>query len=39
MASNYNLRPRPAEALAEDGRWRLIRRRETFEDMVATEVD
>jgi diaminopimelate decarboxylase len=38
MSSNYNLRPRAAEALAEDGRWRLIRRRETFEDMVATEL-
>lgn len=39
MSSNYNLRPRAAEALAEAGRWRLIRRRETFEDMVATEVE
>ena len=39
MSSNYNLRPRAAEALADDGRWRLIRRRETFEDMVATEVE
>jgi len=39
MSSNYNLRPRAGEALAEEGRWRLIRRRETFEDMVATEVD
>jgi diaminopimelate decarboxylase len=38
MASNYNLRPRPAEAWAEDGEWRLIRRRETFEDLVRTEV-
>jgi diaminopimelate decarboxylase len=38
MSSNYNLRPRAAEALVEDGRARLIRRRETFEDMVRTEV-
>ena len=38
MSSNYNLRPRAAEALVEDGRARLIRRRETFDDLVRTEV-
>jgi diaminopimelate decarboxylase len=38
MASNSNLRMRPAEALVEDGTVRLIRRRETFEDLVRTEV-
>ena len=38
MASTYNMRPRPAEVMVEDGRARLIRRRETFEDVVATEV-
>jgi diaminopimelate decarboxylase len=38
MASTYNMRPRPAEVMVEDGRVRLIRRRETFEDLVATEV-
>ena len=38
MASNYNLRMRPAEALV-DGDVRLIRRRETFEDLVRTEVE
>jgi diaminopimelate decarboxylase len=37
MASNYNLRFRPAEALVEDGALRLIRRRETFDDLVRTE--
>ncbi len=37
-ASNYNLRPRAAEVLVEDGRGRLVRRRETFEDLVRTEV-
>jgi diaminopimelate decarboxylase len=37
MASNYNLRPRPAEALIEAEGLRLIRRRETFEDLVRTE--
>ncbi|HEX6737538.1 MAG TPA: diaminopimelate decarboxylase [Vicinamibacteria bacterium] len=39
MASNYNLRPRPAEALVDGGRLRLIRRRETFEDLVGKEVE
>jgi diaminopimelate decarboxylase len=38
MASNYNLRPRAAEVLVEDGAARLIRRRETFEDLIRTEV-
>ena len=38
MASNYNMRPRAAEVLIEDGRARLIRRRESFEDLVRTEV-
>jgi diaminopimelate decarboxylase len=38
MASNYNLRPRAAEAFVENGALRLIRRRETFEDLVRNEV-
>ena len=38
QASNYNSRPRPAEILVEDGRWRTIRRRETFEDLVGAEL-
>jgi diaminopimelate decarboxylase len=38
MSSTYNMRPRAAEALAEDGRARLIRRREAFEDLIATEL-
>jgi diaminopimelate decarboxylase len=38
MSSNYNLRPRAAEALVENGGVRLMRRRETFEDLIATEV-
>lgn len=39
MASNYNMRPRAAEAMVEGGEARLIRRRESFADLVATEVD
>jgi len=37
MASNYNLRPRAAEVLVDGGALRLLRRRETFEDLVRTE--
>jgi len=39
MSSNYNTRPRAAEVMVEDGRTRLIRRRETFEDLVRNEVE
>ncbi len=39
MASNYNFRPRAAEILLEAGRPRLIRRRETFEDLIACEAE
>ncbi len=34
LASNYNLRPRPAELMVKDGQARLIRKRETYEDLV-----
>jgi diaminopimelate decarboxylase len=37
QASTYNARPRPAEVLIQDGRWRVIRARETFEDLVRGE--
>jgi diaminopimelate decarboxylase len=37
MASNYNFRGRPAEAWVEDGGFRIVRRRETFEDLVREE--
>ncbi len=37
MASNYNLIPRPAVVVVREGEARLIRRRETIEDMLATE--
>ncbi|MGH2557942.1 MAG: diaminopimelate decarboxylase family protein, partial [Thermomicrobiales bacterium] len=38
MASNYNLSPRPAVILVGDGHARLIRRRETFDDVLAREI-
>ena len=37
LASNYNSRPRPAEVLVQGKRVRLIRRRETINDMLAAE--
>ena len=37
MASNYNGVPRPAAVLVADGRSRLIRRRETLDDVLAFE--
>jgi diaminopimelate decarboxylase len=37
MASNYNMAPRPAVVVVRDGRARLVRRRETFEDLLAAE--
>lgn len=38
MASNYNLAPRPAGVIVNDGEARLIRRRETYEDLLAFDV-
>ncbi|MBI4506820.1 MAG: diaminopimelate decarboxylase, partial [Chloroflexi bacterium] len=38
MSSNYNLNPRPAVVLVREGQARLIRRRETYEDMTACDV-
>jgi diaminopimelate decarboxylase len=37
MASNYNRRPFPAEVLVDAGSWRVIRRRQTVDDMLALE--
>jgi diaminopimelate decarboxylase len=39
MASNYNRRPLPPEVLVDDGRWRVIRRRQTVDDMLRLESD
>jgi len=38
MGSNYNSKPLAAEVLIEDGRAHLIRRRQTFDDMIRQEV-
>ena len=38
MASNYNMNPRPAIVMVRDGNAELIRRRETYEDLMRSEV-
>jgi diaminopimelate decarboxylase len=38
MASNYNLNPRPPIVLVKDGRSRVIRRRESYLDMMLCDV-
>jgi len=38
MSSNYNSKTRAAEVLVEDGKAKLIRQRETFEDLVRGEI-
>jgi diaminopimelate decarboxylase len=39
MSSNYNSRPRPAEVLIYNGEARLIRKRETLDDLLRNQVD
>ena len=39
MSSNYNGRPRAAEVLVDGKHHHLIRRRETYEDLIRPEVD
>ena len=38
MASNYNAMPRPAIVMVKEGRARLIRRRETYQDMMNLDL-
>ncbi len=37
MASNYNTRPRAAEVLVKEGSMRLVRKRETLDDLLQAE--
>jgi diaminopimelate decarboxylase len=37
MSSNYNARPRAAEVLVEGDAWRVVRPRETYDDLVRPE--
>lgn len=39
MSSNYNSRLRPAQVLLKDAKAHLISRRETIDDLLATQVD
>lgn len=39
MSSNYNSRLRAAEVAKIDGNYKLIRKRESFDDLIANEID
>ncbi len=39
MSSQYNSRPRGAEVLVDGDAWRVIRRRETYDDLLIAERD
>jgi diaminopimelate decarboxylase len=39
MSSNYNGQPRPAVVFVKDGQARLVTRRETYEDLMACDID
>ncbi|MCX7698410.1 MAG: diaminopimelate decarboxylase [Candidatus Goldbacteria bacterium] len=38
MSSNYNSRPRAAEVLVQNNKYKLIRKRETYEDLIKLEI-
>lgn len=38
MASNYNMSPRPAVVVVDQGQARLVRRRETYDDLLRADV-
>jgi len=38
MSSNYNARPRAAEVLVKGNKYYLIRKRETYKDLIATDI-
>lgn len=38
MASNYNARPRPCEAMVINGKFYVVRQREKYEDLIRGEV-
>ncbi|HXH07784.1 MAG TPA: diaminopimelate decarboxylase [Vicinamibacterales bacterium] len=37
MGSTYNRRPQPPEVLVDGGTWRVVRRRQTIDDLLALE--
>ena len=38
MASNYNRRTLPPEVLVENGKWSVIRRRQTIDDILRSRL-
>lgn len=38
MASNYNLAPRPAVVMVNRGQAKLVRRRESYSDLMAVDI-
>ena len=38
MSSNYNARGRAAEVLVDNDKFSIIRKRETYEDLIAPEL-
>ena len=38
LSSNYNSRPRVAEVLVSGGKYEVVRRRETYEDLIRHEL-
>jgi diaminopimelate decarboxylase len=38
MSSNYNSRPRAAEVLVDGSGWKIVRERETYEDLIQQEL-
>ena len=38
MSSNFNSRYKPAEVLFKEGKMHLIRRRDTFDDLLKNQV-
>jgi diaminopimelate decarboxylase len=39
QSSNYNARPRAAEVLVQGSTWKVVRRRESYEDLIRGETD
>jgi len=39
MSSNFNSRLKPAEVLVKSGKPQLIRKRDTFEDLLKNQVE
>ena len=39
QSSNYNSRPRAAEVLVDGNTWAVVRRRETYQDLVRGEAE